>query len=197
MLTGYLTTLPSDVLLDTGVLYSGTGPGVIMGVTRGAPKWDPGFAIENLPFDGKHAPIKGLDRKFFGEPKITATLLEFGPAASGNQIAKLEPGSSSADSGTTPNTKTAITPAAGGILYVAGNYLVDVRLMFERGLAAGAGVKTFAAILLKCAFISKWDLQGQDKDGAIISIELVGRKDMASGTTADSPYIIELYETKP
>jgi hypothetical protein len=197
MLTGYLTTLPADVLLDTGVLFTGTGPAVRIGVTRGAPKWDPAFTVENLPFDGKHAPIKGLDRKFHGESKITATLLEFGPSTGGNQIAKLEPGSSSADSGTTPNTKTLITPAVGGVLYVAGNYLADARLIFECGRVAAAGVKTFAAILMKSAVITKWDLQGQDKDGAIIGIELVGRKDMASGTTADATYVIELYETIP
>lgn len=194
MLTGYQTTLPSDVLLDTGVLKIGAA---LIGVTRGAPKFDPAFTVENLGFDGKHAPILGLDRKFHGESLITATILEFGPAASGNQIARLEPGSVAVDSGTTPNTITTITPQAGGSLYVAGNYVSDLRLIFERGIAAGASVRKYAAIHMAKAFCRKWDLQGQDKSEAIINVEFVGRKDMSTGTTADATYSIILYETLP
>jgi hypothetical protein len=194
MLTGYLSTLPTDILHDTGILQIGA---TAIGVTRGAPKFDTGWSVENLPFDGKHAPIRGLDRKFYGEPVISATIIEFGPAASGNQIAKLEAGSSAADSGVTPNTKTTITPKAGGQLYVAGDYITNLRLIFERGIVAGAGVKKYAAVLFAVALCRKWDLQGQDKDGAIISVEFVARKDMASGTTADAPYLIELHETLP
>lgn len=194
MLTGYTANLPNDTLLDSGVLYVGS---TVIGVTRGAPKFDPAFTVENLPFDGKHAPIKGLDRKFFGEALIAATIAEFGPATHGNQIAKLEPGSASVDTGVTPNTLTTITPKAGGQLYASGDYLANLRLIFERGITSGAGVKKYAAILMASAFCRKWDLQGQDKDGAIISVEFVGRKDMASGTTADAPYLIELREALP
>lgn len=194
MLTGYLTTLPSDVLLDSGVLKVGTA---FIGVTRGAPRFDPAYTIENLGFDGKHADILGLDRKFHGSALITATIIEFGPTASGNQIPKLEPGSAAVDSGTTPNTQTVVTPQAGGVLFVAGNYLSNVRLIFERGIVAGASVKKYAAIHMAKALLRKWDLQGQDKDNALINIEIVGRKDMAAGTTADASYTIELYETLP
>lgn len=194
MLTGWLATLPSDVLLDTGVLKVGA---TFIGVTRGAPKFDPGYTIESLTFDGKHADVLGLQRKFHGIALITATIIEFGPAASGNQIAKLEPGSASVDTGTTPNTITTITPQAGGVLFAAANYLTDLRLIFERGIVAGVSVKKYAAIRMAKAFCRKWDLQGQDKDSAIISAEFVGVKDMSAGTTADAAYTIELYETLP
>lgn len=194
MLNGYLSTLPSDVLLDTGVLYVGSTP---VGSSKGPPKWDPGRAFDNVDFDGKHAPIKGLDRLFHGEPKISGTLIEFGDSGSGNQIPKLEPGSSSATTGVTPNTLTTITPKVGGGFLASGDYQANVRLIFERGITAGAGVKKYAAILLPVAFVQKYDLQGSDKKNAVINYELVGRKDMASGTTADAAYVIELRESLP
>lgn len=194
MLTGYLTTLPTDVLLDTGILRVGA---TNIGSTRGAPKFDPVFTVENLNFDGKHAPIMGLDRKFYGESFFSATIIEFGPAASGNQIAKLETGIASVDTGTTPNTLTTLTPRAGGVLYVTGDYLVNVRLIFERGVVAGASIKKYAAVNFPAAIVRKWDLQGQDKESAIIGVEIAARKNMASGTTADAPYLIELHESLP
>lgn len=196
----YTANLPIDVLLDHGTFYQGNvliASCTNMGVTKGAPKFDPMSTIENLTFDGKDAPIKGLDRKFYGPAKISATMIEFGPAASGNQIAKLEQNIANVDSGTTPNTLSTLTPAAGRVLYVAGNYLSYFRLVFPRGIVAGAGVKKYAGICFPCALITKWDLQGQDKDNAQISIEVEARKDMASGTTADAPFLIELYETVP
>jgi hypothetical protein len=194
MLTGWLSTLPSDVLFDTGVLFVGSTP---IGVTNGAPKFDPGRTFDNVDFDGKHAPIKGLDRSFHGEPKISGTLIEFGDSGSGNQLAKLEPGAGSATTGVTPNTLTTITPKTGGNLMVVGDYQANVRLIFERGIAAGAGIKKYAAVLFPVAFVQKYDLAGADKKNPLINFEIVARKDMASGVTGDAAYAIELRESLP
>src|SRR5438128_9741400 len=49
MLTGYTANLPSDVLLDSGVLYVGSTP---IGVTRGVPEFNPNKEVENVDFDG-------------------------------------------------------------------------------------------------------------------------------------------------
>lgn len=195
MLTGYSANLPNDVLLDTGVVYVAS---TLIGATRGAPDFDPAFEIENVDFDGKHAPLKLLDRKFHGESKLGFTLLDFGPATHGNQIAKLEAGSASVDSGVTPNTLTTITPKVGGAFYAAGDYLADVRLVFERGITPGAGVKKYAAYYFPCAIVRKWGaVKGESKKEAGIPVEIVGRKDMAAGTTADATYKIELREALP
>src|SRR4051794_4724849 len=138
MLTGYAATLPDDTMMDSGILQVGSA---IIAATKGEPEFDPAFVVENFDFDGKQAPIKGLDRRFNGESKVSATIFQFGPAASGAQLAKIEAGSSEATTGTTPNTITTVTPKVGGALYASGDYLTDFRLIFERGITAGAGVK--------------------------------------------------------
>lgn len=194
MLTGYSANLPSDVLLDSGVLYIG---GTKIGVSRGGWKFDPAFEIQNVDFDGKHAPIKGLDRKFHGESMISGQIIEFGAAATGDQIAKLEQTSSSADTGVTPDTLTTITPDDGGGFIAAGDYHSNVRVVFERGIAAGTGVKKYAAVLFASALIKTYKLAGQDKNHPVIDVEIVGRKGMASGTTAGPTYVIELRESLP
>jgi hypothetical protein len=195
MLTGYTANLPNDIVLDSGVAYVGSA---VLGATRGSWEFDPAWTIENVDFDGKHPPIKLLDRKFHGEALFSATLIEFGPSTSGNQIAKLEAGSASVDTGTTPSTLTTITPKAGGGLYAAGDYLTDVRIMFERAITAGAGVKKYAAIYFPSAIVRKWGpLKGENKKEASFAIEICGRKDMAAGTTADATYKIELREALP
>lgn len=196
----YSANLPIDALLDHGTFYQGNvliASSTTLGVSRGGVKFDPMWTIEQPGFDGKDALIKGLDRKFYGPAKLSATMIEFGPAASGNQIPKLEAGIVNADTGTTPNTLSTLTPTAGRVFYPAGNYLIYLRAVFPRGIVAGAGIKKYAGICFPCALVTKWDLAGQDKDVAIYNVEFEARKDMAAGTTADAPYLIELYETVP
>lgn len=192
MLNGYSANLPKDVLLDMGILRIASAT---IGVTKGAPRWEPNDEFQNVDFDGKHAPILGLDRTFHGEPKISGVLMEFGDSSSGNQIPKLLPGSSSATAGSP--AVTTITPKIGGGFLASGDYLTDVRLIFER--AELTGTKQYACIYLPKAVVVKWDLQGNPAGDrhATISFEIVGRKDMASGATADAAYKIELREALP
>lgn len=195
MLTGHTANLPNDTMLDSGVFYVGSNP---IGVSRGGFKFDPGWDVVNSEFDGKHAPILGLDRKFYGESVISGTLIEFGPATHGNQIAKMEAGIAGVDTGVTPNTLTTLTPAVGGVPYPAGSYLNDVRLVFERAIATGAGVKKYVAIYYPKAIVRKWGpIAGANKDHPTIEFEVAARKDMSAGTTADAPYKIELREALP
>ena len=195
-ITGYTANLPSDALLDQGIVMVGNE---VIGVTRGAPQFSPEFEIENLEFDGKTAPIKGLDRKFHGPAKISGTLIEFGPSATGEQIQRLEAGISAAvDTGTTPNSLSTFTPKVGGQMYASGDYLTDVRIIFERAIAAGAGIKKYAAILFPCALVKMYGpMQGEERKHVSIPFEIEGRKDMAAGTTNDAVYKIELRESFP
>lgn len=192
MLTGYSTNLPTDALLDVGILMVGNAK---IGVTKGAPQFDPARVIENIEFDGKHAPIKGLDRLFHGPASISGSLIELGDASSGAQLAKLEPGSSAASAGS-PNVTT-ITPKVGGGLLASGDYLTDVRLIFERAVV-GSGTKQYAAIYFPVGLVVQYGpIQGEDRKTGVIPFKIEARKDMGSGTTADAPYKIELREALP
>src|SRR5690348_10545420 len=91
MLNGYLPTLPQDVLLNMGVLfYSKNGVATKLGVTEGAPDFDPGVEFQDLEFDGKRCRLKAQTRKVGFKPVIKGTIKEFGSNYSGGQIALLE-----------------------------------------------------------------------------------------------------------
>lgn len=191
-LSAYLTTLPSDILLNPAIIQIGS---TAIGVTRGGVKFDPAFTIENLAagIDGGQAPIKGLDRRYNGPAKFSGTLLEFGDSTTGNQIPKLEAGSSSASAGT-PNVTT-VTPQAGNALIVSGSYQSNVRLIWDRGV--GSGTKRYLCLLFAVALCTKYGMgSGGEKEGTI-DFEFEARKDMSSGTISDAPYVIELREALP
>ena len=180
-ITGYSADLPGDVLMDTGVLYVGTA---ILGATRGAPRFDPGKVMSNIDFDGKRSPIMGLDRIDRYESMIACTLLEFDAA----DIARFEPGSTS--SGTT----TVIhVPKDAGVLLASGDYITDLRLIFERGVTPA----TYAAIHFSRALVTKWSLSGNKDDIGLIECEFQARLNMDSAAISDCPYTIELRDALP
>lgn len=187
-LTGFdVTKFPSDILWDCGIVFIGSNK---FGVTEGAPKWDPNATFQQVTFDGQHAPIKGLYRMIHGEPKISFTMKELGGASSGNQLAKLEPGSTSA----TVSTTTTVTPAKSGILVAAGSYQTDLRVIWEQG-AAGSGL--YFAVHFAVALFTKYGLQGQSKKEAMIPVEVVGCIDMTTAGITDAAYNLEYRTALP
>ena len=194
MISGYTNNFPNDVLFDNGIIRIGS---VVWGVTKGQTTFTPGSTIVNSDFDGKSVPLKLLDRLIHGEPVIQFTGMELGPSISGNQIAKLLPGSSEATTGTTPNTKTTITPLPSNNYLAASSYITDFRLIFERGIPGGAGVKRYAALHFANALVLDWGpLQGNAKDHPTYSCKVAGRGDPTSDLTA-AAYVIELLESLP
>lgn len=181
-LNGYDGTLPADALLDSGVLYVGSTP---VGVSRGGLSFDPGRQLRNIPFDGKRSDVKGLDRVTGWASKISGTLLEF----AGTDIQRLEPGATSAVVGGT----TTYTPKGAGALYAAGDYLTDVRLIFER---SGGG---YAAVYFPSGFVDKWGpLKGTDNAEAELQIEITARAVVAvAADVPKCPYLIELRTALP
>jgi hypothetical protein len=130
MLTGYTTNLPTDLALNAGVLMRTiSAVSTKLGVTRGAPDFDPGVDISDVQFDGMRMRLKGLSRKTGWKPVIKGTLIELGPAASGKQTLVLEPGSTEATVGGVTTT----TPKAAGAMFAANDYVTDLRWIFERG----------------------------------------------------------------
>lgn len=194
MIAGYSANFPNDVLFDNGIVRVGS---TNWGVTKGQSSFTPNRTIVNSDFDGKTVPLKLLDRIIHGEPIIQFTAMEFGPAASGSQLAKLEPGSAEATTGVTPNTVTTITPLAGNQFLVAGNYLTDFRLIFERAIVAGAGIKKYACLYMPIAIIMEWGpIQGNVKDHPTYACKVAGRGDPTGDLTA-AAYKIELRESLP
>lgn len=180
-LTGYSADLPSDILLDTGVLYIGS---VVLGATRGAPRFDPGKQFSNIDFDGKRADIMGLDRVDRHEAMISCTLVEFDAA----DIAVLEPGSTSAGT-----TVVLHTPKRAGTLLAAADYISDLRLVFERGVTPS----TYAAILFPRALVTRYQVAGNKNDIGLIEAEFRARLNMATANIGDAPYQIELRDALP
>lgn len=190
-LTGHSANFPSDVLLDMGIPMVGS---TAIGVTNGPPKFSPAIELAISEFDGMQAPLKGMDRFFYGQAEVSFTLMELGDSATGNQIAKLLPGSSSASAGS-PNVTT-ITPKGGGIFLAAGDYLTDFRLLFERGISSGT--KKYFAIYFPCGLVlPTWDLQGEARKYAKSAVTIGARRDMTSGNVYDAPFKLELREALP
>lgn len=187
-LTGFaIAKFPSDILWGAGICYIGSAA---FGVTSGAPKLTRNTTYTNIDFDGKHAPIKGLDRAMHGEPTMAFTMLELGDATTGNQLATLEVGSTAA----TVTTTTTVTPASSGRLVAAGSYKTDFRVLWERG-AAGSGV--FFAVHFPVALFTKYDISGQAKGESQIAVEVVGRLDMSTAAITDAAYNFEFRTTLP
>lgn len=181
MLTGITTNLPTDTLLNAGVLFHTiAGVSTKIGVTRGSPDFDPGIELADVAFDGMRFRLKGLTRRTGFKPVIKGTILELGPTATGKQTLILEPGSAEA----TVSGVTTTTPKAAGAFFATGDYLTDLRWIFDRGNGA------FVAIYFPLALCTKWSLKGQDKDEAQISFEFeaVGDPTVDLGL---APYVIE------
>lgn len=188
----YLTTLPSDVALNPGAVYAGSSAASI-GVTKGGVQFDPGFTIENQDFDGKQAPIKGLDRKYFGPAKLSFKMIELGHASTGAQLAKLDAGIDEVSAGN-PNVTTA-TPQVASALIASGDYVTNLRVIWDRGV--GSGTKRYLEILFAVALCTKYTISGAGTGVAEIDAEFEARKDMGSGTVQDAPYVIQFREAVP
>jgi hypothetical protein len=194
MLTGYTNNFPNDVMFDGGIIMIGTAK---WGVTKGEPSFNPNREILSSDFDGRTVPLKLLDRIIHGEPEISFTALELGPAATGKQLGYVEPGSTEVTTGVTPNTLTTITPKGGNQFLLAAEYLADFRLIFERGPAVGAGIKKYAALYMPIAIVKSWGpVQGKNKDHPTYQVTVCGRGDPAGALDLPA-YKIELRESTP
>lgn len=188
MLNGHTANLPADTLFGLGVVFSGASK---IGVTRGAPRWDPGKQLRNTEYDGKITDVAELDRITGWTPTLGFTLMEFGGTATGGQIELLEPGSSQAvadGEGT-----IVITMRQAEEYFDVGEYASNLRIVWRRG---GGG---YAALHLPLALCTKYDIQGEDKDEARIACEFRPRLSTADAiaTPAKCPFLYELRTALP
>lgn len=187
MLTAYTNSLPGDVLLDSGVLFVGPTP---FGVSRGGLKFDPKKATRQIVFDGMRSDIAGNDRTTKFDASISGKFIQFNAP----QIALIEPDISSASA----SGVVTYAPKDAGVLYSAGAYLTNLRILFERSSSTDAS-PLYAAVLFAKAICVKYSLVGKDNDEVEIDCEFVARLDMSVGGTElnDPPYKIELRSTDP
>jgi urease beta subunit len=166
--SGYTATLPTDILLDTGVLMVGAA---VVGVSRGGLRFVPGHAIQEIDYDGRKAPVRGLDRIAFRRARITGTMLE----ASNTILRRYEPG------GATPG----VTMKGQGVMLVTGDYVANLILVYRRGQAGTA------TITFPYALCVRYEIGGQKDGEAEIPVEFEARQ--VQGATPDDsavPYTI-------
>jgi hypothetical protein len=178
-LTGFTSTFPSDVLVDSGVLYVGA---TVFGAFQGGLKFDPGIEYLNVTFDGKRSPVRLLDRKSNQMPKISGTVIQL----STTNVTQVEPGASVTASGAWTGS-TSYLPKRAGTFLVSGDYLTDVRAIWLRGSGAYVQVRFPAALL------TKYDVTSQDGQEVAIALEIEARLDMSvsGANVGDAPYRIE------
>jgi len=184
-LTGYTSSLPSDVLLDSGVLYVGA---TVFGAFAGGLKFDPGVTYRAADFDGKRSPVKGLDRVTMRMPKISGTCIQL----STTNVGQIEPGAATAVTGAW-TASTSYAPKSAGQLLVSGDYLSDVRCIWQRG-GATSSAGSYVQVRFPSALCTKYDITGQDGAEIAIALEIEARLDPTlSGFTAigSAPFRIE------
>ena len=178
-LTGFTSTFPTDVLLDSGVLYVGA---TVFGAFQGGLKFDPAATYLNTEFDGKRSPVKLLDRKSAMAPVITGTVIQL----STTNVAQIEPGATVSATGAWTGS-TSYLPKRAASYLVAGDYLTDVRAIWLRGGGS------FVQVRFPSALLTKYDVTSQDGQEVAISLEIQARLDMgvSGANTGDAPYRIE------
>jgi hypothetical protein len=184
-LTGYTSALPSDILLDSGVLYVSS---TVFGAFAGGIKFDPGVTYRAADFDGKRSPVKGLDRVTMRMPKISGTVIQL----STTNVGQIEPGAATAVTGAW-TASTSYAPKSAGQLLASGDYLSDVRAIWQRG-GATASAGSYVQVRFPSALCTKYDITGQDGAEIAIAIEIEARLDPTlSGFTAigSAPFRIE------
>lgn len=198
MPSGYIAGLPADVLLDAGLLKSGSS---VIGVTRGGLSFTNEKEWRNVEFDGKRSPVMGLDRVVGCVARLGGVLLELsgatiqkllGHGASTNakgapQLTVAEAAALTVAAGAALTSSTVGVPDRASVQLVKGNYVPDLRLVFARG---GGGTAT---VVFPLALCNKYDVKGQDKSEAEIGFEFESRLDLSASTDTDVlPYTIEL-----
>lgn len=191
-LTGFNNnSFPSDVLLDSGVLYIGS---TVWGAFAGGLKFDPGITYRNTDFDGKRSPVKGLDRVTMRMPKITGTVIQLPPTAAqvAGSVPQIEPGGATQATGAWSGS-TSFEPKTAGVLLAAGDYLSNVRCIWQRGgTTTSAG--SYVQIRFPAGLCTKYDMAGQDGAEVAIALEIEARLDpQVSGFSniGAAPYRIE------
>jgi hypothetical protein len=182
IISGYASTLPTNVLLGPAVLYiDGT---TAWGASQGGITMNLPHEYENLPFDGKMIPIVGLDRRMGGIPSFEGTFVEMTAA----RALELEPGGTTA----TASTVTTITPKLYGEFLAAADYKENVRVVWRMGgTSSQLCVVEFDWGLLQVSEIAS---DGTNGNGTY-KVKFEARQAAAAASLGVAPYTIKIADT--
>lgn len=180
----YTANMPNTIGLDTAVFYIGATP---LGVTDGGQKFDPKKTFLNIQFDGKRAPIAGLDRVTKFESEITAKFLQCDISA----FLQYEAGSVSSSGSTGNVIMTQVMQSASQLIPV-GSLLQNLRCAWKLGNTSGSGF-VYKQVRFYRALVTKYTAAWKDNGSMEIDATFAARLDLTvSGLTTDSaPYLIE------
>lgn len=188
-LTGYTASLPSDIVLDSGVLYVGN---TVLGAFRGGLKFDPGPLYRQVAFDGQRSPVRRLNRVTMRMPRITGTAIQLATT----NVGQIEPGASVATTGAWTGS-TSYAPKVAGPQLAAGDYLTDVRLVYQRGGSTSAA-GSYVQLRFPAALCTKYTIVGQDGGELAVALEIEARLDPALSGFSNigaAPFRIEYLAT--
>lgn len=186
-LSSWTNTFPSNVLLDSGVLYVGSA---IYSAHDGGLECDLMEEKRNLPFDGKASDVVLGDRTTAFDGTIRGPVLEVT-----DTLVKQYMGAGTlvtVAGGPSGATQVASKPA--GTMYVAGDYLSNVRAVWMRGDG------TYVQVRFPKGCVGKWTpLKGTDKEEVKVQLEIKARLDMSvsGNTTRTCPWVVEFFTAAP
>jgi hypothetical protein len=188
MPTSYTAALPTDILIDTAVLYCDLvtpSSMVKFGGTRGGLTFTKNIDMRSVPFDGASGETAGLHRKTDGVPTITGTVLLFGPA----NLPSLEPGSTSETVGSGTGAVQTVTPLRYRTMLDASTDYHRWECLWKRGNGG-----TFKVIFpVGLASIDSIGAQDNNEGEAPITVKAVNDPDDILGTDeTKAPYFYEI-----
>lgn len=181
MPSGYDANTVSALVLNVPVVWFGSGlsgttvTGTKFGLTQGGVDFDPGRKDREIEFDGKRAPVQGLEYPIDYDSTMKFKVIVFGD----DQVSTLEPGSTTAGD--------VITPISTSTLYPASAYLTDVRA------AATTGDGGLFVVHFPVARVISWKLDSKDKQESMLDVVLKAFLDADDAVTSTDgcPYRIE------
>lgn len=186
-LSSYTTTFPSNVLLDSGVLYIGSS---IWSAHEGGLEFSDGAQRRAIGFDGKRSDVVGLDRIIGWDARLKGTVYEVTA-----DLAKQYVGGGTLVTVTGgPSGATQVQPKPAGTMYATGDYLSNVRAIWQRTDG------TFVQVRFPKALVMEWGpMTGKDNEEMRLGINVQAKLDMSvSGQlTTNPPYVIEFFTAQP
>lgn len=179
MPSGYSSSLPADVILDSGVLYVA---GVPWGVSRGALRFTPEVEWRTPQYDGGGVPIVGMDRIVMRGATISGTMLALGSAS---LLRLVENNPATGVGGTNYRHRNA------SVFLTLGSYIADVVVRWLRG---NGGYVEVQFPYVRVAY----SIAGEDAAEGTIDLTLEARQSVAGAATVESaPYVIRMSDSPP
>lgn len=165
-LTGYTSATPSDVLFDSAVVLIDDVP---FAVSRGGVRVTVEEEWHEVEFDGRAAPVEGLDRITAVVVTVSGTFLELGPTQIQQILHNV--------TGVLAGAVTTWTPRTAREFLAVGNYVEDLVFRVQRG---DEQVVEFDMPRTRV----EWSFASEDKNEAGISVTFVSRLDSTVAVAA-------------